>query len=200
MPTRLILIRHGITVWNLKKRYCGWKDVPLSAQGKKQVKALGERLKLAEIDKIFCSDRLRAVQTAGIIFPEKTGEKVSGLREMNFGCFEGLTHDEILKRCPVLYRRWLKNPSCVSMPGGERLQDFKKRVLGSMRKIIAQNKNKTIAVVAHGGVISIFLLSLKKKQNSFWKYIPCAASLSIVEFRGKEAKIKTFNDTLHLNE
>lgn len=197
MPTRLILIRHGTTGWNLKKRYLSFTDIGLNHKGKDEAKRLSERLKREEIHKVYTSDRKRSIQTAEIIFKRVEVEKTPDLREMHFGCFEGLTYKDIMKRHPVIYKKWLKDPFSVTIPEGEGLGNFKKRVLKAFKSIISLNKEKTVAVVCHGGPISIFLNHVLKSKN-FWKHIPASASLSIVEFKNGRAKIKLINDTAHL--
>jgi len=235
MPTKLILIRHGITEWNLKKRYCGFMDINLSEKGKKQAQRLNKRLKKENIPiyNVYSSDRKRALQTAKIVFKGFSVEKVSDLREMHFGVFEGLTYRQIIRKYPHIYRKWLDDPSCATIPGGENLSDFKKRVITALRKIIRFNRNKTVAVVSHGGAISIFLTDILKMEptsrrrrggslgempkrpsvirtlkgtvlwprgiKDFWRYIPSAASLTIVEYKNGKPKIRLLNDTAHLN-
>lgn len=198
MATKLLLIRHGETKWNRKKRYCGHNDIGLSKRGIFQAKKLCSRLKKEIIHKVFTSDRKRAIQSAKIIFGSaKKIEKIPALREINFGCFEGLTHAQILKKHTEIYTKWLKNPHKNHIPGGEKLIDFKKRIILTIRKLLTKNLNKTIAIVCHGGSISIFVTRILKKR-SFWKYVPRSASLTIVEYTGNKPKIKLFNDTAHL--
>jgi len=197
MPTRLILIRHGLTDWNQKKRYCGFMDITLSKRGKEQAKKLQKKLKAENIDRVYVSDRKRAIQTAKIIFKNKNIEEVSDLREMHFGIFEGLTYKEILEEHPGIYRRWLRNPFSIDIPKAENIKGFKKRTIEAIKKIIFVNKNKTIAVVSHGGTISVFINHILKSKD-FWKQIPEAASISIIEFNNHRARIKSLNDTTHL--
>jgi len=198
MPTKLILIRHGETDLNLKKRYCGFLDIDINGRGRKQAGKLCKRLTGEKVDKVYSSDRKRAVQTAKIIFKKTKIEKISGLREMHFGIFEGLTYKQIMKKYPLVYTRWLKQPYSLTIPKGEGLPGFKKRVLAALTKVIRLNKNKTIAVVAHGGVISAFLNHILKSKD-FWGHIPKSSSLSVIEFRKDRPKIKLFNDTQHLS-
>jgi broad specificity phosphatase PhoE len=197
MATRLILIRHGATQWNLKKRYSGFRDICLSSQGRLQAEKLQKRFKKELIDKIYSSDRKRAIETARIVFGRREIERVSGLREIHFGIFEGLTYRQIIQRHPVIYRSWLNDPFSVTIPRGENLFAFKRRVVRSIKKIAALNRGKTIAIVTHGGSISILINNILKSKN-FWKHIPKSASLSIVEYSAGKAKIKLFNDTRHL--
>lgn len=198
MSTKLILIRHGETGWNAQKRYCGFKDVNLSARGKLQAKLLSKRLKLENIHKVYASDRKRALETAKILFKDVKVEKIPDLREIHFGCFEGLTHRKIMRKYQEVYSRWLKEPFNIRIPRGEDLTDFRKRVVAALKKIIERNPDKTIAVVCHGGTIGVFLTYILKTKD-FWKKIPHAASLSIFECRNNKVKIRLFNDTSHLH-
>lgn len=197
MTTRLLIIRHGQTKWNLKKRYCGSEDLGLNSCGRKQASRLSRALKQKCVNKIYASNKMRALQTAKIVFKGCKIEKIPDLREMHFGVFEGLTYGEILQKHPVVYKRWLKNPYAVTIPRGESLRDFKKRVLAAFKKIIRLNKGKTVAIVCHGGTISVFLNHILKSRK-FWEQIPKSASLSIVEHENNKTKIKLFSDTRHL--
>jgi len=98
MATTLYLIRHGITEWNIKKKYCGRINVPLSNQGKRQAAKLAKRLTSVEFDIIYSSNKKRAIQTAGIVFKNKQIIRVKELQEVNFGVMEGLTYEQILKK------------------------------------------------------------------------------------------------------
>jgi broad specificity phosphatase PhoE len=198
MPTKLILIRHGETTWNFQRRYCGFANVALSDNGKRQAKSLAGRLKTEKIHKIYSSDRKRAIQTAKIIFRDSKIERIPELREIHFGCFEGLTHKQILKKYPGLYKKWLKDPYNTIIPSGEKLADFKKRITRIFKKIISLNPGKTTAVVCHGGSISILITGILKNRN-FWKYIPGSASVTVVEYRNGKPSIAVLNDTYHLS-
>ncbi|MDD5692027.1 MAG: histidine phosphatase family protein [Candidatus Omnitrophica bacterium] len=184
MGTKLVLIRHGITEWNKQRRYCGCRDIGLSEQGKTQVLRLRNKFKGFEFDKIYCSDRKRALETRAILFGKRDFVKMEGLREIDFGVLEGLRHDEILKKYSKLYKKWLADPYKGRIPEAEPMRLFKKRVQGAIKKILQANRGKTVAVVCHGGVIAIFVSSLLKSRN-FWRYVPSAASVTIIEHRGK---------------
>ena len=192
MVTRLILLRHGITRWNIEKRYCGYKDVPLAREGKAQAALLRQGLKGITFDRIYSSDKKRAIETARILFDGARIIKVKGLREISFGVMEGLRHRQILKKYPGAYGKWLADPFRRHMPKAEAMGAFKKRVFGAIHGIVSVNPGKTVAVVCHGGTISIFISGILKKKD-FWRYIPRAASASIVEYRKGKPRIKQFN-------
>jgi len=197
MATQLVLIRHGVTEWNKDMRYCGYKDVSLNTQGKAHAMRLRNALKSFEFDRVYSSDRKRALQTGRIIFNGAKIIKVGALREIDFGCLEGLTHEEIMKKHTNIYEKWLKNPFRNNIPRAEPMNIFKNRVQAAIKKIASVNQGKAIAVVCHGGVIAIFISSLLKSRN-FWKHIPSSASITIVEYKKGGSRIKLFNDTAHL--
>ena len=193
MTTKLILIRHGITEWNKQGRYCGYKDVSLSRKGKAQIVKLRKSIKNITFDKVYCSDRKRALQTRTILFERSSFTKVKDLREINFGVFEGLKHDEIMEKYPKVYKEWLIDPYKGRIPNAESIQVFKKRVRSAIDKILRFNRGKTIAVVCHGGVIGIFVSSILKSRD-FWSYVPSSASVTIVEYKNNKYKLDKFNN------
>ncbi len=182
MATKLILIRHGITRWNKEGRYCGRIDVNLSREGRSQAKKLNRIFKGVSVDKIYCSDKKRALQTCRIIFGGAKFTKLKALREINFGVLEGLSHKQIMQKYGAVYERWIKDPYKNHIPGAEKMDDFKKRICTVINKIARGNPDKTVAIVCHGGVIGIFVSSIYKSKN-FWHYIPKAASITAVTFR-----------------
>ena len=178
MATKLILIRHGQTDSNVKKRYRGFRDVDINATGKMQARRLAKRLAREKIHKVYASDRRRAIDTARIALKDFKVETVPALREMHFGIFEGLTFNEIMRRYPRDYKKWLNDPFRVVIPKGESLGQARKRVTGALKEIIRRHPNKTIAVVSHGGAISLFLTSVFKSPAATFSAV-CAASLRL---------------------
>lgn len=197
MATRLLLIRHGQTAWNLEKRYCGFMDIGLNEQGINQAKCLSARLAGQEIHKVYSSDRKRAIQTAQLALNAGGVVMNPDLREIHFGVFEGLTYKEIMEKYPEIYIKWVENPFSVVIPQGEALRDFETRVINAFTDIVSVNPDKTVAVFSHGGVISIFINYILKTTD-FWDKIPHSTSLTVVEYNNGQSKIKVFNDTSHL--
>ncbi len=189
MVTRLVLIRHGITQWNREGRYCGCKDIGLSREGVLQAKRLAKKLEFDKFDKIYSSDKKRALQTARIIFNKAKITKVSGLREINFGALEGLRHKEIMKKYALVYKKWLDDPYQVCIPGQEPISVFKKRVNKAIKNIASVNSGKNLAIVCHGGVIAIFISSILKDKN-FWRYVPAATSMTVIEYKNGKPRIQ----------
>ncbi len=198
MATRLILIRHGSTDWNVKQRYSGFSDIALNDKGRVQARRLRRRLMNQVVHKVYSSDRKRAIQTAGIVFKGYDIVKVADLREMHFGIFEGLTYKQIMKRFPDTYKKWIESPFETVIPSGESLTILNKRVVRAFKKIILRHSNQTVAVVSHGGAISAFINHILKSKD-FWAHIPQSASLTLMELRNNKFKINLLNDISHLS-
>jgi len=81
-----------------------------------------------KVDKVYSSDLKRALETAKIVFQNKSIELNSDFREMNFGIFEGLNYQEIIQKYPQIYIRWIDEPLNIRLPKGEGLVDLFGRV------------------------------------------------------------------------
>ena len=169
--TRIILIRHSQTDYNLENRYCGFKDIGLNKIGKAQARRIEAKLKNLKIDKIFCSDLKRSYQTAKIIFGSKRRIiKNKNLREISFGKWEGLTYKQILQRSPTTYKKWLKNPFRVDIPSGEKMSHFINRIKKELKKIIKNDSDKTVALIIHSGPMRVILNTIADiKKDNFWR-------------------------------
>lgn len=196
---RLILIRHGETDKNLNKSLHAANDIEsLNLTGREQIEATGDRLKELSPSKIYSSREKRAVESAQIL-AERLGiamEEIDGMQEWNLGVFTGKTSDEVRK---VLSSMTFQERYDYVPEKGESWRDFEKRLIVAVQKIVKENKDKTIAVITHGGVIRAlmpFLLNIKEES---FKDIPGNASLTIFDFDDKGFHQVTVNDASHLS-
>ena len=101
MMKKVILVRHGQSLWNLEKRFTGWVDVDLTDNGKLEAKKSGELIKKEQlnIDLYYCSFQLRAKNTLKIIQDElndhKEVKEAWQLNERHYGALTGLNKDEM---------------------------------------------------------------------------------------------------------
>jgi alpha-ribazole phosphatase/probable phosphoglycerate mutase len=149
--TRLLLIRHAEPDESARGRCYGRLDVGLSPTGLASVERLAESLADVELDAVYASPRLRAVQTAAALADNLTVD--DRLRELDFGELEGRTYDEIEREQPEFFRRWMETPTLVRFPGGESYAELRERVADAADDVVAANTGRTVAVVSHGGVI-----------------------------------------------
>jgi probable phosphoglycerate mutase len=153
--TRIIVIRHGETAWNVDNRIQGQLDIPLNAVGREQARRVGEALAGEDIAAIYSSDLLRAFETAAAVAPH-IGRSIvpePGLRERGFGEFEGLTFTEIEARWPEASARWRQRDPGFGPPAGEVLTDFHARCVATATRLAAAHAGEVIVIVAHGGVL-----------------------------------------------
>jgi len=149
--TRLLLVRHGQTNWNLEGRYQGGIDVPLNLQGQTRSEALAEELSVERIDVVYSSPLSRAVDTARPI-ARKHGLDVRiepDLREIELGEWEGMPATVIAERYPELFRQWVEDPRPVRPPGGESILELHDRVIAAVDRIIRLHPGKRICLVTH---------------------------------------------------
>jgi len=127
---KLYLVRHGESEANKQGIYSGFLDTKLTEKGENQARECYEILKHLKFDKVICSDLQRAYKTACIVSGIVEEEIIvkEGLREMNFGRWEGLTHKEILENDKEYYESWMKDYYKVKTPEGESLNSFYERV------------------------------------------------------------------------
>lgn len=156
--TRILAIRHGETAWNLESRIQGHTDIPLNDNGLWQAQRVAHTLQGEPLQAVYSSDLLRARTTAEAIaraqrLPTTLEE---GLRERHFGHLEGLTHHEITERWPEQARRWRERDPAFGPDGGETLQAFYDRCVGTLARLARRHPGGCIAVVAHGGVLDCF--------------------------------------------
>lgn len=148
--TRVLLVRHAEPDEDARGRCYGRLDVGLSPAGLASAKHLAESLGDVELEAVYVSPRLRAVQTAAALGVMPTVDE--RLRELDFGELEGRTYDEIGREQPELFRRWMDTPTLVRFPGGESFAELRERVAAAMGDIVAVD-HRTVALVSHGGVI-----------------------------------------------
>jgi 2,3-bisphosphoglycerate-dependent phosphoglycerate mutase len=154
-PTRLVVVRHGETAWNVDKRIQGHTDIELNARGRWQAERLAGALADAGLQAIYSSDLRRAADTAAAV-GRASGCPVThdaGLRERAFGDFEGVTFDDVQRRWPDEAARWRRREPGFGPGGGERLADFYARCVGTALRLAARHPGQAIALVAHGGVL-----------------------------------------------
>lgn len=148
--TRISIVRHGQTDWNLHKRIQGSTDIPLNHTGRAEAAETGVRLRERTWDAIVASPLARAEETARIIAGElglSAPETLADITERHHGEIEGLTFSE----------RQARFPDGVPVPGLESRQDVLDRVLPALGRIADQHQGRSVLVISHGGVIGTLL-------------------------------------------
>ena len=157
--TRLWLVRHGETNWNLEGRYQGTTDIPLNAKGRSQAKALGQVLAANGVpfQAVFSSPLSRARETAGIIarcldLPVFVDKR---LEEINLGEWEGELFIDIREKFPEIVGERLTNAANTRTPGGESAVEVARRVVDAADLIASCHSEEEVILVGHGFSLSV---------------------------------------------
>jgi len=151
LTTRLILIRHGETDWNVEKRYQGQEDPPLNRRGRYQAQWLAEALSGIPLDVLYSSPLARARETAQTL-KERLGVPLhfeERLKEIHLGEWGGKLSAEVAGQDPDRHLRWETDAWSVTPPGGESLFQVRERVHAAADEIVRRHEGKTIGLVAH---------------------------------------------------
>ena len=165
--SKLVLVRHGESQWNLENRFTGWVDVPLSPKGEQEAKTAGEKLKGIVFKKAFTSLLKRAQNTLEIIL-DVTGqknipvEKSQALNERHYGDLQGLNKAETVKKFGDEQVKIWRRSYDVAPPKGESLKDTAARTLPYFKETILPSlkDNANIIVAAHGNSLRSIVMDL----------------------------------------
>ncbi len=200
---KIILARHGETLWNAEGRYQGQVDIPLSEIGEAQARALGARLHDIEITRAVASPLSRARRTAELALGEHRHGMLStdaDLSEIAHGSWEGLLASEIHERDPELLKRWREAPDEVLMPGGESLQLVFDRAWPAFgRAMEGLGEHDTLLVVAHDAVNRMLLCKvLGIPFARTWTFRQAPTTLNLLEgTRLEDLEVVRLNDCSH---
>ena len=165
------LIRHGQTLANEKRLYCGQTDLPLSESGAKEIAALKTQGIYPNAELFFTSGLLRTDQTLDIIHSGAKREAVPDIAEFKFGAFEQKSYEQLKEGQD--YQAWITDESGdFQCPGGESKNQFKKRVIEGFEYIADKSRQHKAIVVCHGGTIAVIMEYLYPNAQNFYEWQP----------------------------
>ena len=171
----LILVRHGLTDWNLEKRYQGRLDIPLNAAGRAQAAGLKAQLETLAFEIVYSSPLGRAYETAQIIAGGRPIVCDERLAEIDHGTWQGRTQDEIAAQWPREWQRWNSDPDQFTPPGGETAAQVQSRV----KAFLSDIRGEAVLCVSHGVVIQTFLSTVLGTVKPM-DHVPSNGSLHIL--------------------
>ncbi|MEU5462444.1 bifunctional RNase H/acid phosphatase [Streptomyces althioticus] len=204
-PATFVLLRHGETPLTPQKRFSGsgGSDPSLSGVGREQAEKVAAALaRRGTVQAIVASPLARTRETARIV-AARLGLDVAvedGLRETDFGAWEGLTFGEVRERYPEDLDAWLASPDAEPTGGGESFAATAARVAEARDKLLAQYRGRTVLLVTHVTPVKMMIrLALGAPPEALFRMELSAASLSAVAYYADgNASVRLFNDTSHL--
>jgi 2,3-bisphosphoglycerate-dependent phosphoglycerate mutase len=167
----LVLVRHGESDWNKKNLFTGWRDVDLTAQGIKEAREAGSKLKSQGLtfDVAFTSALIRAQRTLDLML-EELGQtaipvfKDQALNERDYGDLSGLNKNDARKKWGEEQVHIWRRSYDIAPPGGESLRDTAARVLPYYIQEILPRvlRGQRVLVSAHGNSLRALVMVLDK--------------------------------------
>ena len=180
---RIILIRHGETQWNIEGRYQGQEDTHLSERGLQQGHMVAQGLKDTPIDAAISSPLERSYM------------------EINHGDWEGRLADDIEAQYPTEFHQWHTEPHLVTMPGpgGESLEDVRRRVRAAFDEYAEAYDGKTVLVAAHDAVNKAIICDvLGLDMSHFWQIKQDNTCINVLECQDGRWRLVLLNSTNHM--
>jgi broad specificity phosphatase PhoE/ribonuclease HI len=210
-PTTFVLLRHGETALTPEKRFSGSGSAPgapgpdpeLSATGRRQAEGAAAALAARGTVQEIVSSPLRRCRETAAAVAARLGLPVrieDGLRETDFGAWEGLTFAEVRERYPDDLTAWLGSADVAPTGGGESFAEVGERVEAARERLLERYRGRTVLVVTHvTPVKTLVRLALGAPQRSLFRMELSPASVSEVAYYADgNASLRLLNDTSHL--
>ena len=167
--SKLVLVRHGQSQWNLENRFTGWVDVPLSEKGRVEALRAGKLIRSLGIrfDVAYTSVLIRAIETLTLILSALEQSEIpilkdQSLNERHYGDLQGLNKDETRKKFGEEQVKLWRRSYDIAPPGGESLKDTAARTIPYFESHILPDlkAGKNVLVAAHGNSLRSIVMAL----------------------------------------
>ena len=201
--TKIYIVRHCEAIGNVQKLFQGVSDFDITEFGAEQLKFLENRFEDTQLDAVYSSPLIRTQKTAKAVVGKKnlSVKTEKGLIEINGGVIEGKPFLDSCKKYPDLADAWANHPQDFAPIDGDTMQGVYERIWNTIKNIAEQNKEKTVACVAHGGVIRCLMCKILHNDINQLKSVTIGGNtaVSLIEFDDTlEPTVKFMNDVSHL--
>lgn len=199
--SKVYLVRHGQTAWNVGEIFRGRADIPLDETGKREVHLAGETLRDETLHAVYSSPLSRSMETAENIakFHDIAVTPLDAMVDISYGEWEGMGNQEVQQKYPELHALWLSEPHKVIFPGGESLDEVRSRTMAALEDLLAKHPDENFALVAHRVPNKVICCAVLGLDNShFWRIQQDTASTNLFVHRNGQWIITYLNDTSYL--
>ncbi len=185
MP-KLVLVRHGQSLWNLENRFTGWVDVPLTAKGEEEARNAGRKLAGMSLDVAYTSALTRAQRTLSLLM-EAGGMNLpvirdEALNERHYGDLQGMNKDEMRQQFGEEQVHIWRRSFDIPPPNGEALKNTAERTIPFFERCIMGDirQGKDVLVVAHGNSNRSIVMALEKLSGDAIMQVELATGVPLV--------------------
>ena len=199
-PTRLLLIRHAQTEWNIQRRFQGHGDSPITEEGQEQLQRLKSRLAGLEFDVVYSSDLRRTMETSKML-SGKQRVKEPRLRERGVGILEGLNLEQIMAEHNEAFRAFRSGDKDHQIEGGESLQIALNRAWTFLEEMPEKHPGAELAAVSHAGLIRLIckqILGLALDAPNFFQIPNTSLTQLVFSPKDRSWSLECLADTTHL--
>jgi phosphoserine phosphatase len=215
VATRVIIVRHGESTYNVAKRVQGHIDDAsvLTDKGLAMGAQVGEALADVRFDAVYASPLKRVAQTAAAIVAQLDQPLViqsdDRIKEVNLVEWEGLTFAEVEQQHPGAYENWRQHPDQLKMQRSDGtafypITDLYDRATAFWQSIIPANPDKTILVVGHSGINrALITTAIGLGPASYQTFDQSNCCISVLNFTagfGDAVQLESINLTGHLGQ
>lgn len=203
VATRICIIRHGETDWNVEKRIQGHTDIPLNEHGRAQAMAMAFNAAHYRFQAIYSSDLARAAETAKLLAQREDQDVklLPLLRERHYGVFQGITAAQGAVQFPAAYSNYVARDPNYDFETGESLLGFAGRVSEAIGWLVRHHSGQTIAAVSHSGVLDvIYRRATGRPLHTPRDFTIPNCGLNWFHFDGQGWHLDAWADRHHLHE
>ncbi len=219
MVTRVILVRHGESSYNVERRVQGYCDEStLTDRGLAGARQVGIALSDIAFDAAYSSPLRRAKDTADIILahlkqaPVQPLQTVERLKEIHLPLWEGMLFKDVEQKYPAEYEQWKDCPHELRMvvPGDDGpvdyfpVLDLYERATQFWQEFLPQNAGKTVLLVAHSGMNrALISTAIGLDPTSYQAVHQSNCGISVLNFVagwGDLVQVESLNQTAHLGQ
>jgi broad specificity phosphatase PhoE len=200
----LYMVRHGRTGASRENRFSGSSDPPLTAVGEAMAQAFAQAYASLKWDAIYTSPMLRARQTADALC-RLTGVQATvddGLKEIDYGEWEGLRQDEVKERWPEAFEYWADDVASRGTPGGETAFQVAARAMRVVEAIRSRYQRGNVLLVSHKATLRVITCALLGLDVRLFRerIAQPVTAVTIFAVTGTTALLTCFGDRAHLSE
>jgi probable phosphoglycerate mutase len=200
----LYMLRHGQTAASRENRFSGSSDPPLTAVGEAMAQAFAQAYASLEWEAIYTSPMIRARQTADPLC-RLTGLQPNvedGLKEIDYGEWEGLRQAEARQRWPEAFEYWADDVASRGTPGGETAFHVAARAMRVVEAIRTRHRDGNVLVVSHKATLRVITCALLGLDVRLFRerIAQPVCAVTVFALTGTTALLTVHGDRAHLSE